>query len=204
MPFTTLVAGTVITASWANSNVRDQVVTPFASAATRAAAIPAPITGMLTHRADGPTFEGYDGTNWAQPASLRVGAIVPRTADVSVTTPETIADSLTVTLLAGRRYEIVWTGVTYSTSAGDSYAVRLRYAAGAAVTSAGTMIVERSLVCPTNNGATPTTIVWEINGIAAGQTTFGCFLVRTFGGGTIRSSASADNKTAFYIKDIGV
>jgi len=204
MPFTTLVAGSVITASWANTDVRNQVVTPFASAATRTAAIPAPITGMLTHRADGPVFEGYDGTNWTQPASLKIGGMAPRTADVSVTTPETIADTFTVTLLAGRRYEIVWTGVTYSTSAGDSYAVRLRYAAGATVTSAGTMIVERSLVCPTNNGATPTTITWEINGIAAGQTTFGCFLVRTFGGGTIRSSASADNKTAFYIKDIGV
>ena len=48
MPYTTSVAGSVITASWANTNVRDQVVTPFASAAARTSAISSPVEGMLT------------------------------------------------------------------------------------------------------------------------------------------------------------
>ncbi len=66
MPYTTLVSGTTITASWANANVRDQVVTPFATAAARTSAISAPIEGMLTYRVDGHSFEGWDGVAYVQ------------------------------------------------------------------------------------------------------------------------------------------
>lgn len=48
MPYTTVVAGTTITATWANANVRDQGVTPFASAAARTSAITTPVAGMVT------------------------------------------------------------------------------------------------------------------------------------------------------------
>lgn len=64
MPYTTLVAGTTITASWANASVRDQTVTPHASAAARTSAVSAPVTGMLTYRTDGNRFEGYDGAGY--------------------------------------------------------------------------------------------------------------------------------------------
>lgn len=68
MPYTTNVPGTTITAAWGNANVRDQVVTPFATAAARTSAISSPVEGMLSYRADGDgsfgIFEGYDGAAW--------------------------------------------------------------------------------------------------------------------------------------------
>jgi hypothetical protein len=65
MPYTTIVTGTTITTSWANANVRDQVVTPFADTAARAAAITAPIEGMVVHINDLNTLSVYSGTAWA-------------------------------------------------------------------------------------------------------------------------------------------
>jgi hypothetical protein len=64
VPYTTVVAGTTITASWGNANVRDQVVTPFASASARSSAITSPIEGMVTFRQDENVLEAYDGSNW--------------------------------------------------------------------------------------------------------------------------------------------
>lgn len=55
MPFTTVVAGTVITASWGNLNVRNQVVTPFATAASRAT-----IVGALAVEGMPSWLEDYD------------------------------------------------------------------------------------------------------------------------------------------------
>lgn len=65
MPYTTSVAGTTITASWANANVRDQVVTPFATAAARSSAITSPVEGMLSFRTDADAFEFYNATAWS-------------------------------------------------------------------------------------------------------------------------------------------
>jgi hypothetical protein len=48
MPYTTSVAGHVITASWANANIRDQVITPFADASTRSSSITSPVFGLHT------------------------------------------------------------------------------------------------------------------------------------------------------------
>lgn len=70
MPYSTLVSGTTITASWANANVRDQVITPFASAAARASAITSPVEGMATYQTDTDTLDLYDGAAWKIGLSL--------------------------------------------------------------------------------------------------------------------------------------
>ena len=62
MPYTTVVAGTVITASWGNANVRDQVVTPFATAATRTAQVTSPVEGMLSWLSDTDRLDVYNGS----------------------------------------------------------------------------------------------------------------------------------------------
>jgi len=64
VPYTTLVAGTTITASWANASVRDQVVTPFATAAARTSAITSPVEGMVSYLADDDHMYTYDGSSW--------------------------------------------------------------------------------------------------------------------------------------------
>jgi hypothetical protein len=71
MPYSTVVSGTTITAAWGNANVRDQVVTPFATAAARTSAITSPVLGMLTHRADLGSFGATKATA-ARPGSPRV------------------------------------------------------------------------------------------------------------------------------------
>lgn len=65
MPFTTVVAGTVITASWGNLNVRNQVVTPFASAAARTTAVGAlAVEGMTSWLEDYDDLWIYDSANY--------------------------------------------------------------------------------------------------------------------------------------------
>ncbi|MFN0088679.1 MAG: hypothetical protein ACKVWR_00195 [Acidimicrobiales bacterium] len=66
MPHTTLVAGTVITASWANTNVRDQVVAQHASVASRDAAVTSPLEGMLHYTSAEDAFWAYTGSAWVQ------------------------------------------------------------------------------------------------------------------------------------------
>lgn len=60
MAYITNVAGTTITASWANQNVRDQVITPFVSAASRASQVSVPINGMVSFLTDVRRYEYYD------------------------------------------------------------------------------------------------------------------------------------------------
>lgn len=63
MPFITLVAGTVITSSWANLNVRNQVVTPFATAASRTSTVGALATeGMPSWLMDYDDLWIHNGT----------------------------------------------------------------------------------------------------------------------------------------------
>lgn len=105
MPYTTLVAGTTITASWANASVRDQSVTPFATAAARTSAISSPVTGMLSYRTDGANFEGYDGVGWV-PIPYQTVKMKP--SDETVTSSTTLQDDndLQVLVRANATYKV--------------------------------------------------------------------------------------------------
>src|SRR3954470_8045388 len=70
MPYTTTVAGTAITASWANTNLRDQVITPFATSTARDSAITVPVEGMMSYHVDTHKFVGYNGTSWVDVCTL--------------------------------------------------------------------------------------------------------------------------------------
>ena len=82
MPYTTSVAGSVITASWANTNVRDQVVTPFASSAARTSSITAPVEGMLTVLTDSERVDIYNGSSWSALVAPAYGALTSWTPAV--------------------------------------------------------------------------------------------------------------------------
>lgn len=71
MPYTTVVAGTVITASWGNASVRDQVVTPFASDAARTSAVTAPVHGMVSTLTDTDVVDIYNGSAWVTVAGAQ-------------------------------------------------------------------------------------------------------------------------------------
>jgi hypothetical protein len=70
MPYSTIVAGTTVSAAVANTNWRDQVVSQFATSAARDSAITAPVEGMVAYLADADTLVSYDGSTWVQFAQL--------------------------------------------------------------------------------------------------------------------------------------
>ncbi len=61
MAYTTVVAGTTITAAWGNA-VRDQQVSTFASVAARTSAVTSPVEGMLTVTIDTNSIDAYSGS----------------------------------------------------------------------------------------------------------------------------------------------
>lgn len=92
MPYTTNVAGTTITAAWGNANVRDQVVSPFASAAARTSAITSPVAGMVSYQSDTQALYYYNGTSWVLVSPQAAGAA---DATSGTTTSTTFTDTLT-------------------------------------------------------------------------------------------------------------
>jgi hypothetical protein len=66
MPYTTIVAGTYATASWANANVRDQTIAQFDSTTDRDSAITSPVEGMVCITQDSGLMWIYTGSAWIQ------------------------------------------------------------------------------------------------------------------------------------------
>lgn len=134
MPYTTLVAGTVITASWANASVRDQVVTPFATAAARTSAVTAPVEGMVSYLADSNTLNVYDGSNWiayGRPHTATV-ATSQGTTSGSFTDLATTGPAVTVTTGTAA---LVGVGAYCSSSVSTEQAI-MGYAVSGATTTA--------------------------------------------------------------------
>lgn len=104
IPYTTVVPGTTITASWGNANVRDQVVTPFASASARTSAITSPVEGMFSYRSDDKVAEMYDGSTyvpigWRPITSTLLGATTGSVTWTSI--PQTFKHLMIVVLARG-------------------------------------------------------------------------------------------------------
>jgi hypothetical protein len=79
MAYTTLVAGTTITASWANASVRDQVVSPFTDAAARTTAISSPVDGMISVLTTTDRVDVYNGSSWSALVAPSNGALTAYT-----------------------------------------------------------------------------------------------------------------------------
>lgn len=86
MPYTTIVSGTTITTSWANANVRDQVISPFASNAARAAAVTSPVTGQHVYITGTNRLEVNTGSLFVPVAGAMPRAHAYRSASISVPT----------------------------------------------------------------------------------------------------------------------
>jgi len=115
MPYTTSVAGTTITASWANANVRDQVVTPFSSTSALASAITAPVVGMATYISSNDANEGLltrsSAGQWRLPWNMpwgRVGSGSFGTATSSGVSSSfvDVGPTVSFTAVANRRYKV--------------------------------------------------------------------------------------------------
>lgn len=119
MAYTTIVTGTAITSSWANADVRDQVVVPFASSAARSSAITSPVTGQLSTLTTNLSTEGIylytSAGKWQKDWSSEWGELGSASYASAQNTVSTIADltglTVTFTAVANRIYEI--TGRVY-------------------------------------------------------------------------------------------
>lgn len=198
--YQTVVAGTTITGAWGN-NVRDGLVTRFASVAARTSAVPSPPTPFATWRTDANILEMYDGSNYVPPQANYKGS-TSRTSAISTTTTEVLADSVTFTAVAGRRYKITWSGKWLGSIAGETLQVRFRYVAGASVTSAATMLRGQDLVTPGANYHSPLCLVDHVTGIS-GTYTVGMFVLRGFGNGTMQLGAAANDQAVMIVEDVG-
>jgi len=134
MPYTTIVAGTYATASWANANVRDQVITTFATTTARDAAITAPVEGMVAYIGSNDASEGlytYNGSTWRKgpgwnaPWGLLVNA---KLTSVSVTsgTHTTLQDgsavsTATATTVTNRVYKVTTMHNPYATGGANGF-----------------------------------------------------------------------------------
>lgn len=106
MPYTTVVAGTTITAAWGNANVRDQVITPFATAAARTSAVSSPVEGMVSWLSDQDRLDVYDGSAYRMLAHPPI--YVVKSIDEALPSSLTVQndDELLAAVQASATYEV--------------------------------------------------------------------------------------------------
>lgn len=149
MPFTTFVAGDVLTAARLNTDLRNQVVTPFATTSARDSAITAPVAGMVCVTTDTNTVWTYSGSAWVQSVqngawtawtpTLQQAGVVSATVthavyarwgrliivnfrlSVTGTGAATNAVQVSLPVTSARATSIIGTGVVYDASVGLSY-----------------------------------------------------------------------------------
>jgi len=135
MPYTTIVAGTYATAAWANANVRDQVITTFATTTARDAAITAPVEGMVAYIGSNDSSEGlytYNGSTWRKgpgwnaPWGFMASATSSATFTTSGTTELTIVQTGSFTAISNRYYLITVQTSSYASQSGDIFQIRVR------------------------------------------------------------------------------
>jgi hypothetical protein len=204
MPYTTSVAGTTITASWANANVRDQVVTPFASTSALASAITAPVVGMATYISSNDVSEGLltrsSANQWRLPWNMPWGRV--GSGSFSTATSSGVSGSLadvgptvSFTAIANRRYKV-------------SVSI-CRIGAPATVSTITTVLVNGSGVplqylsfnSVAANAVFPVSSVGEFTGIAAGAYTFK--VQGTIDGASAATYQSGTYGSSMIVEDIG-
>jgi hypothetical protein len=129
MPWSTIVAGTNITSSWANANVRDQVVTPFSDTVARAAITP--VVGMISTLKTNTATEGiYQYTNasrWSQPWNMPFGVVssaLAIAASSAVSSETVVASGTSFTAVANRYYRWTFTTTAVGTVGGDLFQIK--------------------------------------------------------------------------------
>lgn len=181
-----------------------RLIPRFASSAARDAAITAPIEGQLNYRSDTDRLERYTGSAWVPVGGGVYVSHEEVTTGVvnSASTTEVLVKSMTFTAVVGVRYRYEVAGVYFGTVAADQLGLRVRYAAGATVTSAGTLAGGDSAVdiATASRYFTLALARWLPSGLT-GQYTVGLFIRRTGGTGTVSVEATATNE--FFHELIG-
>lgn len=204
MPYTTAVSGTTITASYANANIRDQVVTPFASTSARDSAITAPVAGMTEYIAANDATEGLmtytSAATWRLPWSLPWGYITHNTKTSTTAASGSFANVTTAThtAVARRRYKITcsWRGLTAATAT-DNCEVRIYKDSATQLQSCALAFTS------TAEDQSGGTLIGYDFGPTAASHTYAFQIMRTAGSGAITLAGDADNPVTIMVEDIG-
>ncbi len=205
MGYTTIVAGTTITASWGNADVRDQVVVPFASTSARDSAITSPVVGMVEYLKTNGVDEGLTtrttAATWRKPWNLPWG-ILSYTAitasATSITTAERTVVGTVPTTVANRRvkYTTGTSGVLSTVGANDSAEQRIY--------RASTQIMAATAFSQTAGFAAifaPATC-YDIPG-ASSSNSIEFRFIRTLGSGSWTVAAGATAPAFICVEDVG-
>lgn len=191
MPDANLPDDTVITSSFYNTYIREQVVVTCTSA-TR----PTGVTGRLIYETDTKTFSVYNGSAW-MPASATQSWLATRTTDAGPFTVVTdIAGlSITFTAIAGRRYRVHAELYMESTSSGDVGNLALTTGASVQVNSAQVLLTP---------SATPLTVACTAFVVpGAGSATYKVRTSRFSGAGNLMVRAGVTYPSFISIEDVG-
>jgi hypothetical protein len=200
MPYTTVVAGTTITASWGNANVRDQGVTPFASSSARSSAITAPIEGMLSYLSDVNQVQFYDGVNWAPVPGQYISETTITSADiVQAAGANTVLISNTFTAVSGVRYEVHFES-SFLFSVGSLAILSYRHASGSSVTTSSTLVGNHMMQAISTTKACPVAFSRSIVASATGTYTIGVSSSFFSGSGNLTWSADANDEMYLRIR----
>lgn len=173
MSYTTVVPGTAITASWANANVRDQVITPFATATARDSAVTAPIEGMVCYLSDTDELWEYMGTAWRPVNTYKVVGAKYATGGTLAT-----SSSTEVAMTA-------WTGGDATINFVNNYLYRVELSIGAADSGATGGV----------GGTAAVRVRRTVNSTSAAVC--GLWQLATAGGGAVKSATAVS-----YVKNV--
>ena len=140
----------------------------------------------LNHLGTDDSFQAGGYCSGAATESVRT------TASAGITTTETVIQSVTFTAVSGAGYIVDALQHVQSTVANDTAMMRLRWAAGASVTSAGTLLLTILPNCDVAGKGQPWSMRKLLVPNVTGQVTVGVTLVRDGGTGTISSSGQAN------------
>lgn len=147
-----------------------------------------------------------DNAYWSDLAAIaRKGYVAhnERTAaSPAFTTVELVVQSLTFDAIAGQRYKVTADQGCQSTVAGDNPQVRLRWATGPAVTTAGTEFMSKLPSLPIINEGELFTLTGWFTAPITGDITVGVTMIRSLGTGTLTSFASALQVCTLYVEAV--
>ncbi|MEU5965957.1 hypothetical protein ABZ777_32530 [Micromonospora parva] len=154
-----------------------------------------PWEGMAIYRADADRVLVYDGATFRQlPGTLMVES--NRGSSVSGITTEQVVQSATFSAVAGQSYDILAQQVFQSSVANDVVRLRLRWAAGGSVTTAGSEIQTVAPNCDVAARAAPATLIKSFTPGVTGNVTVGVTAALQSGTGpVVMAGLSFQNNT---------
>lgn len=183
---------------------------PAVGSVTGTGSVPSPSANVIIFDNSDNFVKRHNGASWdtlfkfdttAPRGFIGVSRATTNVNTIGVT--ETVTDTITFTAVAGRRYKLTADFAYDGSNAGDQFYLRMRYAAGASLTSTGTQFGIREFAIPVTGIRVPIMMHETVTGIAAGQTTIGISLVRASGTGTINREGATDNVAVITLEDVG-